>query len=457
MKKDFDKTVDSESFKEDLGVAYSQAIQYLYDRLPVFHHIGKAAYKPGLDNTIRLLNALKNPQCAYKTIHIAGTNGKGSVSHLLVAILQKAGYKVGLYTSPHLVDFGERIRVNGQKIAQKYVIDFVTENKRLFSKIQPSFFEATMAMAFAYFAAEKVDVAVVETGLGGRLDSTNIISPELSIITNISFDHTAFLGNTLEKIAFEKAGIIKQNTPVVLGESLPETQPVFLQKATEMNAPLVLAEERLQIISSEHKNRKLIVKTSENKLYSSGLTGNYQLKNIATTLAAIKQLQEKDFHITEKNIESGLEHVVEITGLQGRWQIIQENPKIILDTGHNVAGIEHIVHQLKEQNYETLRMIIGMVNDKDISSVLALLPKNAVYYFTQAAIARALPASDLQQQAVLKGLSGKVFHSVKTAVENAIADAQPNDFVFIGGSNFVVGEALEFFNLYSAETGLQKK
>lgn len=422
---------------------YLLALQYLYDRLPVFHHVGKSAYKPGLDNTIRLLTALDNPQNTYKTIHIAGTNGKGSVSHILAAVLQEAGYKVGLYTSPHLVDFGERIRVNGQKISQQYVVDFVREKKTLFDEIQPSFFEATMAMAFAYFEAEKVDVAVVETGLGGRLDSTNIIRPELSVITNISFDHTTFLGDTLEKIAAEKAGIIKSGTPVVIGESLPQTRPVFLKRAEEMAAPILFAEEQMQIVLSEHKNGKLHVISSENKSYLVGLTGNYQLKNIVTALVAINQLQEKDFRITEKNIENGLSGVVEITGLQGRWQTVCERPKIVLDTGHNVAGIENVVRQLTEQIYRVLRIVIGMVNDKDITTVLSLLPRNAVYYFTQADISRALPAGDLQKQASRAGLKGDVFLTVKDAVMAAVSDAAPDDFIFIGGSNFVVGEALE--------------
>ena len=422
---------------------YAQAIQYLYDRLPVFHHLGGAAYKPGLDNTIRLLNALENPQNSYKTIHIAGTNGKGSVSHILAAILQEAGYKVGLYTSPHLVDFGERIRINGAKISQNYVVDFVEKQKTLFDQVQPSFFEATMAMAFAYFADEKVDVAVIETGMGGRLDSTNIIAPELSVITNISFDHTAFLGNTLEKIAGEKAGIIKQNTPVVVDETLPETRSVFLQKVNEMNAPIIFAEEALQIISSGYESGKLKFTTSENKTFALGLTGNYQLKNAVTSLVSITQLQEKGFCISEKNIQSGLANVLEMTGLQGRWQTISENPKIVLDTGHNVAGIENVVHQLREQKYKTLRIVIGMANDKDITTVLSLLPKTAIYYFTQAAIARALSAGELQRQAALAGLCGNTFSTVKEAVETAISEAEAEDFIFVGGSNFVVGEALE--------------
>ena len=424
---------------------YAQTIQYLYDRLPVFHHVGGAAYKPGLDNTIRLLNVLGNPQNSYKTIHIAGTNGKGSVSHILAAVLQEAGYKVGLYTSPHLVDFGERIRINGEKISQNYVVDFVEKQKTLFDEIQPSFFEATMAMAFAYFADEKVDVAVIETGMGGRLDSTNIITPELSIITNISFDHMEFLGKTLDKIAAEKAGIIKQNTSVVIGENLLETRSVFLQKAAEMSAPIIFSEENLQIVSYSYENEKLLFSTSENKTYTLGLTGNYQLKNAVTSLVSIAELQKQGFSIFEENIQSGFSNVVKLTGLQGRWQTISENPKIVLDTGHNVAGIENVVRQLSEQKYKTLRIVIGMANDKDITTALSLLPKNANYYFTQAAITRALLAYELQRQANAQKLHGKVFHSVKEAVETAISEAETDDFVFIGGSNFVVGEALEFF------------
>ncbi len=425
---------------------YNQAIQYLYDRLPVFHQIGEKAYKPGLGNTIRLLNSLNNPQTLYHTIHVAGTNGKGSVSHMLAAVLQEAGYKVGLYTSPHLVDFGERIRVDGEKISQDYVIDFVKENKHLFEEIQPSFFEATMAMAFAYFEYKKVDIAVIEVGLGGRLDSTNIIHPQLSVITNISFDHTAFLGNTLEDIALEKAGIIKQNTPVVIGENLPQTRNVFIKKASEMHAPIVFAQEQLSVISSEYKEGKLIITTSEGKTYSLELPGKYQAKNVITTLVSIEQLCKKGFSITEKNIQTGLDNVVRITGLQGRWQVIGVSPQIVVDTGHNVAGIDSVVQQLKEQEYKVLRIVIGMVNDKDISSFLNLLPQNAVYYFTQPNISRALPVDELWEKALLEGLNGKAFPNVKDAVNQAVSDADSDDFIFIGGSNFVVGEVLEAMN-----------
>lgn len=424
---------------------YSQTLQYLYNRLPVFHQIGGSAYKPGLDNTIQLLNGLNNPQNQYRTIHVAGTNGKGSVSHFLAAVLQQAGYKVGLYTSPHLYDFGERIRVNGKMIAQQYVVDFVETNKNIFNEIEPSFFEATMAMAFDYFAFCQVDVAIIEVGLGGRLDSTNIIQPELSIITNISFDHVGFLGDSLEKIAYEKAGIIKSDTPVVIGEALPETRPVFELKAEQQNAPIYFAEENFTITFKAFADSKMVVETSDKKALNIGLSGIYQLKNIATTLAAIEQLRKLNFDISDATLQDGLEHVVEITGLQGRWQKLQKSPTVVCDTGHNVGGIQFVVKQLKLQQYKTLRIVIGMVNDKDISAVLALLPTEAEYYFTQASIVRALSAEELRQEAKSYGLTGASYITVEQAIQAALKDAEPDDFVFIGGSNFVVGEALPLF------------
>ncbi|MDO9154589.1 MAG: folylpolyglutamate synthase/dihydrofolate synthase family protein [Paludibacter sp.] len=436
-------------------MTYQSTIQYLYDCLPVFHHIGGAAYKPGLDNTIRLMNALGNPQKQLKTIHVAGTNGKGSVSHFLAAILQSSGFKTGLYTSPHLVDFGERIRLNGKMINQQYVIDFVEQNKELCESVQPSFFELTMAMAFKYFADEQVDIAVIEVGMGGRLDSTNIIEPMLSVITNISFDHVAFLGNTLEKIAFEKAGIIKKNTPVVIGEWQAETMPVFVQKAKEEGSSLVLSDEIIKKIRYEHG--KMLVENEKKKQYIIGLSGDYQLKNVATVLCAVKVFNEtirnraladgEIMHeLTNADILSGLENVVEMTGLLGRWQLLREQPTVVADTGHNVGGIEYVVEQLKHQDYEKLHIIIGMVNDKDINTVLKLLPINARYYFTQAAVLRALPAVELQKQAKSYGLNGDSYITVKESVDDAIKNAGVKDFVFIGGSNFVVGEALEYFN-----------
>ena len=421
--------------------SYPQTIQYLYDRLPVFHHIGSAAYKPGLENTIRLMDALGNPHNRYQTIHIAGTNGKGSVSHLLAAILHQAGYKVGLYTSPHLVEFGERIRVNGKMIDQQYVVDFVEQHKKLFDEIEPSFFEATMAMAFDYFAYSNVDVAVVEVGLGGRLDSTNIIQPKLSVITNISFDHMEFLGDTLEKIAFEKAGIIKLNTPVVIGEVLAQTRPVFEAKAKELNAPLYFAEEQITVAFKNYEGDKMRIETSDNE-FVVGLCGNYQLKNIATTLAAVQQLKKLNFEIPHVALVSGLENVNQISGFEGRWQALQHSPKVIADTGHNVAGIQFVVKQLKAQTYKTLHIVIGMVSDKDITAVLAILPKDATYYFTQANISRALPANELKQKGETFGLNGTAYMSVEQAVNHALQNADSEDFVFIGGSNFIVGEAL---------------
>jgi len=424
---------------------YDQTIQYLYDRLPVFHHIGSAAYKPGLENSIRLMGALNNPQNNYRTIHIAGTNGKGSVSHLLAAVLQESGYKVGLYTSPHLVDFRERIRVSGEMIAQQYVIDFVKKHKKLFDGIEPSFFEATMAMAFNYFSDCKVDIAVIEVGLGGKLDSTNIITPELSVITNISFDHMAFLGDTLEQIAHEKAGIIKLNIPVVIGEALPETIPVFEMKVIKEDAPIFYAEEFIKVTFKRYENNSMIVETSDNKTYQVGLCGNYQLKNIATTLTAIDQLNELDYKISNSSIKRGFEKVIEITGFRGRWQVLQQAPAVVADTGHNAGGFRYIVEQLKAQDYKTLRIVIGMVNDKDISAVLALLPADALYYFTQASIVRALPAEELQKQAKSLGLTGEAYPSVKEAIRAALEEADQADFIFIGGSNFVVGEALPNF------------
>lgn len=423
-------------------MTYNDTIQYLYNRLPVFHHVGSAAYKPGLGNTVLLMNALENPQTHYRTIHVAGTNGKGSVSHLLAAVLQQAGYRVGLYTSPHLVDFGERIRVNGEMIEQQYVVDFVEKYKNLFSAIEPSFFELTMAMAFNYFADCHVDIAVIEVGLGGRLDSTNIILPELSVITNISFDHIGFLGDTLGKIAYEKAGIIKANVPVVVGEIHPETRPVFELKARQENAPIYFAEEQVTVSFNGYENGKMKVETSNNKYFVVGLTGLYQLKNVVTTLTAIDQLNKMNFEITEAAISQGFEKVTEITGLQGRWQVLQQNPTVVTDTGHNAGGIQFVVEQLKVQTYKTLRIVIGMVNDKDISAVLALLPTDAQYYFTQANIVRALPAEELKKEAQSYGLKGSAYSTVEQAIRTALNESDTDDFIFIGGSNFIVGEAL---------------
>ncbi len=387
---------------------------------------------------------MHQPQNFFRSIHVAGTNGKGSVSHFLSSILQSAGFKTGLYTSPHLVDFGERIRVNGETIDKQFVVDFVENHKSLIEKVQPSFFEITMAMAFDYFAKSEVDVAVIEVGLGGRLDSTNIIQPELSIITNISFDHEEFLGHTLPEIAAEKAGIIKPHTPVVIGEALSETKPVFKQKAFDLTAPIFFSEDRRQVFFERYEENRMWVKTSDGKSYLVGLTGNYQLKNIATVLTAVDQLRKTNFEITEINLKEGLEKVIEKTGLQGRWQIISSSPKIIADTGHNPGGIAFVSQQLKTQQFRTLRMVFGMVNDKDIDTVLTLLPKNGVYYFTQAKIKRAFPSEDLLQKGQLAGLNGKAFSTIEEAIKAALNEADKEDLIFIGGSNYVVGEALSF-------------
>lgn len=428
------------------GLSYTETLEYLYDRLPVFHHVGGDAYKPGLGNTIRLMDALKNPQLKYRTIHIAGTNGKGSVSHLLAAILQNAGYKVGLYTSPHLVDFGERIRVNGIMIDQQYVVDFVAQQHALFSDVEPSFFEATMAMAFEYFAHSEVDVAIIEVGLGGRLDSTNIILPVLSVITNIGLDHVGFLGETLDKIAYEKAGVIKHNTPVVIGEALAETRSVFLDKAYKENAPIIFAEEFYEFVFKNYEQGKMWMLSKPDFEFKIGLCGHYQLKNIATVLASIDQLRNLNFDISNTALRNGLELVTETTGLKGRWQVLRQMPMVVADTAHNVDGIRMVVNQLSLQKYNTLRIVIGMVTDKDISSVLKLLPKDAIYYFTQAMIPRALSAKELMEKAISFGLKGQVVPTVLQAITMALKESSEDDFVFIGGSNFVVGEALPFFD-----------
>lgn len=424
---------------------YQETLQYLYDRLPVFHLVGADAYKPGLDNTYRLMSKLENPHQKFRSVHVAGTNGKGSVSHYMAAILQEAGYTVGLYTSPHLVDFGERIRVNGQMIEQQYVVDFIEKHIDSIENIQPSFFELTMSMAFSYFADKQVDIAVIEVGLGGRLDSTNIISPELSIITNIGFDHIEFLGNTLPQIALEKAGIIKPEIPVVIGESLPETKPVFSLKSLEMQADIFFAEDREKPFFIRYEQDKMVFSYKQKEYYS-GLNGIYQLKNLATVITASKILNDRTvFKISENALRKGIEHVCLLTGFRGRWELLSNNPKIIADTSHNVQGIQVVVNQLKYQQYKTLRIIIGMVNDKDISGVLKLLPVNAVYYFTEAQVKRALSATMLKEIAIKFNLSGDSFESIKDAVKKAKSDAHKDDLILITGSNFVVGEAMTLF------------
>ena len=415
---------------------YQNTLTYLYNSVPMFQHVGGAAYKEGLENTQVLDRHFGHPHRSFRTIHVAGTNGKGSCSHTLAAILQEAGYRVGLYTSPHLVDFRERIRINGQPIPEKYVVDFVEKERDFFEPLHPSFFELTTAMAFRYFADEKVDVAVIEVGLGGRLDCTNIIHPDLCIITNISFDHVQFLGDTLAKIAGEKAGIIKAGIPVVIGETTPETKPVFLQKAAEEKAPIIFAEDTM-------KNDYPKMKTE--------LQGLYQIKNTRTILAALPLLKEAGYRIDEQSIRSGFAHVCELTGLMGRWQKLQDAPTLICDTGHNVGGITYIVEQLKQQTYRQLHIIIGMVNDKDISGVLSLLPKDATYYFTKASVKRALPENELLALAEEAGLKGTTYPTVVEAVQAAKKNCPPKDLIFVGGSSFIVADLLanrDTLNLY---------
>ncbi|MCF2583460.1 bifunctional folylpolyglutamate synthase/dihydrofolate synthase, partial [Bacteroides caecigallinarum] len=396
---------------------YQETIDYLFNVTPLFQNIGKDAYKEGLDNTIILDNHFNNPHKKFRTIHIAGTNGKGSCSHTIAAILQSAGYKTGLYTSPHLIDFSERIKVNGEPIEKEFVIDFVKQNKDFFEPLHPSFFELTTAMAFLYFAEKKVDVAVIEVGLGGRLDCTNIITPDLSIITNISFDHTQFLGNTLKEIAKEKAGIIKGKRPVIIGEYTPETKTVFEDKAKSTNSDIIFAEDNKLINGyKQTENGLLLYKSDKIKDLYGELNGLYQVKNTNTILNAVYKLIGLGYNIDETNIKNGFRNVCHLTGLMGRWQKLEENPTIICDTGHNIGGMKYIVEQLSRMKYDKLHIIIGMVNDKDISGVISLLPKNAKYYFTQASVKRALPAEQVKEIANNYGLKGEAYSSVEKAL-----------------------------------------
>ena len=425
---------------------YEETLTYLYNSAPLFQQIGKDAYKEGLSNTLELDAHFGHPHRKFKTIHVAGTNGKGSCSHTLAAILQSAGYKVGLYTSPHLVDFRERIRINGNPISKEEVIRFVQEERNFFEPLHPSFFELTTAMAFQYFAKEQIDIAVIEVGLGGRLDCTNIITPELSIITNISFDHVQFLGDTLSKIASEKAGIIKPGIPVVIGETNNETRPIFKQKASEVNAPIYFAEDEAWIQDSSFTpTGKRIYQTKVFAGLEGELGGLCQEKNTATLLSALHVLQELGYSIAENHIRHGFSYVCQLTGLMGRWQKLEEHPTLICDTGHNKGGIEYIVNQLLREEFRQLHIVIGMVNDKDISGVLTMLPKDAVYYFTQASVQRALPAIDLKRLAQKVGLQGNSYMNVEEAVQAAKNAASKDDFIFVGGSTFIVADLLNFF------------
>lgn len=426
---------------------YKETIDYLYSRLPMFTRVGSVAFKKDLHNTLVMCDNLDNPQNKFKTIHVGGTNGKGSTSHMLAAIFQQAGYKTGLYTSPHLKDFRERIRINGEMVPEAFVTDFINQQRSIIEEISPSFFEVTVAMAFSYFAAQKVDLAIIEVGLGGRLDSTNIITPELSVITNISPDHTNILGNTLTEIAAEKAGIIKPGIPVVIGETQQETKQVFIKKARETNSDLVFADQLLHIANTarEHEYLRTSVYKGPQVIYKDlelDLSGFYQLKNVLPVLQAIAILKEKGYKITDDNVYTALKRVKAITGLQGRWQKLSEHPLIICDTGHNIAGISEVMLNINTTDYRQLHMVIGMVKDKDINGVLALLPINATYYFCQPQLERALPVAELAAAAQSHALHGEAFGTVDQAVQAAKNNAAPDDLIFIGGSTFVVAEVL---------------
>ncbi len=413
----------------------------------MYQRIGGAAYKADLNNTIELLNLLGNPHHNFKSVHIAGTNGKGSTSHMLASVFQEAGYKTGLYTSPHLRDFRERIRLNGEMIPEEKVVSFIAEHKEQFEKMELSFFEMTVGMAFDFFSKENVDIAIVEVGMGGRLDSTNLITPELSVITNIGLDHVKFLGDTMEKIAGEKAGIIKPNIPVVIGETQPETHQVFEAKAAECKSPIHFADQIFDCnkIHIESNTVQKFDIWKNNELYMEAieipLMGNYQQKNLTTVMCALDLLREK-FNLSDDDIREGIAKVIRNTHLMGRWQILNDDPLTIADTGHNVAGITEVVKQLAELRYNKLHFVLGMVNDKDIDHVLQLLPRSAEYYFCKADIPRGLDANILAEKAFESGLRGLVYESVRHAYLSAVNNAHFGDVVFVGGSNFIVAEVV---------------
>ncbi len=424
-------------------MSYQETIEYLFNSAPLFQHVGGDAYKEGLSNTHKLDEHFGYPHRKFRTIHVGGTNGKGSCSHTLAAILQSAGYKVGLYTSPHLVDFRERIRVNGKMVSKEHVIRFVEEHRTFFEPLHPSFFELATAMAFNYFAESKVDVAIVEVGLGGRLDCTNIITPDLSIITNISFDHTQFLGDTLAKIASEKAGIIKKGVPVVIGECTDETRPVFIEQAEKTGSPIILSDESILVISSESTiNSTRIYQTKPYKNLLGELGGLCQEKNTNTILTAIAQLNELGYNLSEESVRNGFANVCELTGLMGRWQKLNNRPTLICDTGHNVGGISYIINQLKQQSYKRLHIVMGMVNDKDVSGVLAMMPKEAIYYFTKASVKRALNEDQLSTLGKANSIHGMSYPDVIAATRAALEAATEDDFIFVGGSSFIVADLL---------------
>ena len=405
-------------------MTYQDTLDWMFSQLPMYQRQGQSAFRKDLSNTVKLVEKLNHPERDFKSIHIAGTNGKGSTSHMIASILQEAGYKVGLYTSPHLKDFRERIKINGKEVSKQFVIGFINRNKSFFNQNSLSFFEMTVGMAFDYFSKQKVDIAVIEVGMGGRLDSTNVITPEVSVITNIGLDHVQFLGNRLEAIASEKAGIIKPNIPVVIGETQNETTAVFKNSAKKNKAKIVFADQQ------------------RTNLYQSDLTGSYQSKNIVTVINAIKELQKKGFIIKENHIKIGLLNVVKNTGLMGRWQIMQTNPKVVCDTGHNKDGLKYVMKQLSTEVFNRLHIVFGVVNDKDLTSIIDLLPKKATYYFCKPNLPRGLDAQELKKTLNAFGLKGEAYNSVNEAYKRALHEASSNDFIFIGGSTFVVAEII---------------
>ncbi|MGC1473835.1 MAG: folylpolyglutamate synthase/dihydrofolate synthase family protein [Psychroserpens sp.] len=405
-------------------MTYQDILDWMFKQLPMYQNQGKTAFKKDLSNTHLLSEYLQHPEQKFKSIHVAGTNGKGSTSNMLAAVLQDAGYKVGLHTSPHLKDFRERIKINGVDVNKEFVIDFILRNKAFLEQHELSFFELTVGMAFQYFAEQEVDIAIIEVGMGGRLDSTNIITPEISVITNIGFDHMQFLGNTYEAIATEKAGIIKPNIPVVIGETHKKTKPVFTNIAQKNNAKIYFADELV------HKS------------FNSDLKGNYQKHNIKTAVQVLKILNTSSFNISEGNIKNGFENVVKYTNFKGRWQVLQANPKIICDTAHNKEGLSYVIEQLETENYEQLHIVFGVVNDKDVLSLLPLLPKDAIYYFCKPNVPRGLAAKALQSYFISNGFHGNVYNSVKEALDQAKTNAAIDDLIYVGGSTFVVAEII---------------
>jgi len=428
---------------------YQETLDYLFSALPMFHRVGAAAYKANLDNTHALCNALEHPEKGLVCIHIAGTNGKGSTSHMLASIFQEAGFKTGLYTSPHLKDFRERIKINGIKVEEEWVASFITQNKNKIDSIQPSFFEMSTIMAFQYFKEQKTDIAIIETGLGGRLDTTNVIQPEISVITNIGYDHMNLLGDTLEKIAFEKAGIIKPHIPVVIGEFKEETKSVFMQQAEKCETNISFAQDNFIVTALDfdttRSTQKIIVKITIDgveRYFDCDLTGNYQLKNIATVFQTLEILDKNKFLITEEYITTGLRNVKRNTGLMGRWQILQSSPLTICDTGHNEDGINEVLKMIAATPHQQLHFVLGMVNDKEIEKILNMLPKDALYYFCKANIPRGLDVAELSSKAMSCGLNGSIHESVMLALKAAQANSSVNDLVFVGGSTFTVAEVV---------------